>query len=390
MIRSKYILFVLSFLFLACKDDKPVVIPPEITAKTPTTDETSVDSTLEDESSSSSKSPAEPKVKPMETKNRKDSTSPLKDSDGDGIVDLADRCPTVKGKACLQGCQESDNDCIPDEIDKCPLQDGLPVNQGCPERIDKISETITYYYDSDGDGLGDPAKTKESSVKLSNYVTNSDDNCPTRKGSDEEKGCPEVDIIGTKDKDLYFLNEALDFTVRTTQKTSDQYYWYSSGNVLIDNASTKKSTFTFSSVGKHTIQLEIKNEGDGYYSGKVIKEINVGIKENDFANLFKPLITYGNYAILDGKKISTSEKVVLSDNLKRQYENSKIRLLSLVHNESIGIYKKGLVSNTFDKLLDELLAVKRKNTTQIEGIKVANIKYDDNSGKISAFDYELF
>ncbi len=83
------------------------------------------------------------------------------DSDGDGIVDKEDKCPTVKGVRANNGCPlDTDHDGIIDAEDKCPTVAGVKENQGCPA-------------DSDGDGIID-----------------SEDRCPTVAGVKANQGCP--------------------------------------------------------------------------------------------------------------------------------------------------------------------------------------------------------
>lgn len=84
-----------------------------------------------------------------------------KDSDGDGVPDDVDACPTVKGSAELKGCPDSDGDGIADKDDRCPNQKGEKSMMGCPDR--------------DGDGIPDI-----------------DDACPDTKGIAANKGCPEI------------------------------------------------------------------------------------------------------------------------------------------------------------------------------------------------------
>ncbi|MEZ4313968.1 MAG: thrombospondin type 3 repeat-containing protein [Polyangiaceae bacterium] len=75
--------------------------------------------------------------------------APPVDTDGDGIFDPMDACPTVKGmpnaNPKLNGCADSDGDTILDPIDSCPTVKGLasedPKLHGCP--------------DTDGDGIFD-------------------------------------------------------------------------------------------------------------------------------------------------------------------------------------------------------------------------------------------
>lgn len=72
----------------------------------------------------------------------------FKDSDGDGVLDRADKCPnTPQGvQVYNDGCPlDLDQDGVPDYLDKCPnTPSGTPVDpSGCP-------------FDSDGDGVPDP------------------------------------------------------------------------------------------------------------------------------------------------------------------------------------------------------------------------------------------
>ena len=90
------------------------------------------------------------------------------DTDGDGIQDKDDECPTIKGLAQFKGCPDTDGDGIPDKDDECPMVKGLEQFHGCP--------------DTDGDGIPDK-----------------DDACPTRKGLAQFHGCPDTDGDGIPD-----------------------------------------------------------------------------------------------------------------------------------------------------------------------------------------------
>ena len=94
---------------------------------------------------------------------------PVKDTDGDGIPDDIDRCPTIPGPKENFGCPwgDRDHDGIADNVDKCPDVPGIPELQGCPD------------VDTDGDGIPDRL-----------------DKCPTVKGIPELQGCPDTDRDG--------------------------------------------------------------------------------------------------------------------------------------------------------------------------------------------------
>src|SRR5688572_18212220 len=93
------------------------------------------------------------------------------DTDGDGITDDIDKCPTQAGTAKYKGCPvpDSDGDGINDELDKCPTQAGPANRNGCP---------IT---DRDNDGISDE-----------------EDKCPDVAGVAANNGCPEVPAEVTK------------------------------------------------------------------------------------------------------------------------------------------------------------------------------------------------
>ncbi len=82
------------------------------------------------------------------------------DSDGDGITNHEDACPSQPGELTDRGCPPPDKDAdgTPDRADRCPNDRGLRQFQGCP--------------DTDGDGLPDV-----------------DDKCPTEKGDPVYDGC---------------------------------------------------------------------------------------------------------------------------------------------------------------------------------------------------------
>jgi len=134
-------------------------------------------------------------------------TLPVLDTDGDGILDDVDQCvalpETFNGFQDADGCPDvdpslicpqgqqrnpdgtcppvvlidSDGDGVTDDIDLCPTQVGTIANLGCPEP--EIAETPTVegspLADDDGDG-----------------VLNAVDSCPNEFGTLLNAGCPEI------------------------------------------------------------------------------------------------------------------------------------------------------------------------------------------------------
>ena len=114
------------------------------------------------------------------------------DTDGDGVADSDDKCPTVAGLASLNGCPDADSDGIADADDKCPREAGLAKYQGCP------------IPDTDGDGVNDEEDKCISVKGFARYqgcpipdtdndgVNDEDDKCPSVAGVASNQGCPEI------------------------------------------------------------------------------------------------------------------------------------------------------------------------------------------------------
>lgn len=111
------------------------------------------------------------------------------DQDGDGIPDDEDNCPSVAGTVSLNGCPDSDGDGITDAKDECPQARGPKATGGCP--------------DGDGDGIRDSMDEcptvlgKEATAGCpdsdNDGIADKDDKCPNQPGIEANKGCPEID-----------------------------------------------------------------------------------------------------------------------------------------------------------------------------------------------------
>lgn len=100
------------------------------------------------------------------------------DKDGDGLVDVEDRCPEIPedldGYRDQDGCPDSDNDRdgIPDTADLCPNDaedhDGFHDQDGCPD------------LDNDGDGIPDVHDKCPREREIVNFYQDAD-GCPDEK-----------------------------------------------------------------------------------------------------------------------------------------------------------------------------------------------------------------
>lgn len=122
-----------------------------------------------------------------------------KDRDDDGVIDVEDTCPDVKGLAAFQGCPDTDLDGIQDSADACPEEAGTPEMNGCP---DQDGDTVADKDDACIDVAGLPV-LKGCPDADGDGIADQNDKCPTVKGEKANGGCPWPDTDGDKvlDKD---------------------------------------------------------------------------------------------------------------------------------------------------------------------------------------------
>ncbi|MFN5418542.1 MAG: OmpA family protein [Flavobacteriia bacterium] len=68
----------------------------------------------------------------VDTKGKTVKVVKVVDMDGDGVLDVDDFCPTIKGVSSANGCPDADGDNVYDFVDKCKNAAGLAIDGGCP------------------------------------------------------------------------------------------------------------------------------------------------------------------------------------------------------------------------------------------------------------------
>lgn len=128
--------------------------------------------------------------------------APPVDTDGDGIPDATDGCPTVAGPKTLNGCPDRDGDGIADKDDACPDVAGAKIFNGCPDR--------------DGDGIQDSKDKCPEVAGVAKYegcpipdkdndgVADDEDRCPEVPGPVANFGCPRLEELNFNAKNVTF------------------------------------------------------------------------------------------------------------------------------------------------------------------------------------------
>lgn len=117
------------------------------------------------------------------------------DSDGDGVPDTVDKCPTEKedrdGYQDDDGCLDADNDGdgISDGEDRCPNKPGKVEHRGCPEDQDTDGDGIPDVLDACPDKPG-PKEYDGCPDSDGDEVPDNVDDCPELSGPPENNGCP--------------------------------------------------------------------------------------------------------------------------------------------------------------------------------------------------------
>ena len=221
-----------------------------------------------------------------------------KDTDGDGVYDKDDACPTVAGLKQFNGCPDTDGDGIIDSLDACPNDFGLAALNGCPDKDgDGVSDkddacpdvaglvALKGCPDADGDGIADKddkcptvAGPKENAGcpwpdTDGDGVLDKDDKCPDVKGTVANNGCPEVtaevmDAIKVETKNIYFNSG------KSTFKTSD---------VPVRLESIAKIVKQYPDA-KFTIEGHTDSDGSEKYNQKLSEDRANAVKNSLIAN----------------------------------------------------------------------------------------------------------
>ena len=110
-----------------------------------------------------------------------DGSDLIVDTDGDGIADDEDNCPTVPNADQA----DLDNDGTGDVCDNDADGDGITSDLDCNDRDSSIGGAVTWYADSDGDGIGNLGETLVQCTQPFGYVSIAGDNCPNTPNADQ-------------------------------------------------------------------------------------------------------------------------------------------------------------------------------------------------------------
>jgi outer membrane protein OmpA-like peptidoglycan-associated protein len=220
---------------------------------------------------------------------------PPPDTDGDGIIDADDKCPTVKGLAKYQGCPipDTDKDGINDEEDKCPTVPGLARYQGCP------------IPDTDKDGINDE-----------------EDKCPTVFGVARYQGCPVPDTDGDgtndeEDKCVTIPGPKENFGCPVITEEVKKRVNMAAKNILFVTGSAKLQKSSFKGLDD-VVKIMTENPGmslaiDGHTDNVGKDEYNQTLSDNRAASVKTYLVSKG---IDEGRITATGhgETMPIADN----------------------------------------------------------------------------
>jgi len=126
-----------------------------------------------------------------------------RDTDGDGLPDSDDNCPTEAGPRANSGCPyvivlpptnpDTDGDGLPDSDDNCPTVAGPRENGGCPQTAPPNNPPPTNPDPNNPPSSNpDPNNPPPSNPdRDGDGVPDSDDRCPDDAGTVDNGGCPE-------------------------------------------------------------------------------------------------------------------------------------------------------------------------------------------------------
>lgn len=232
-----------------------------------------------------------------------------KDTDGDGILDSKDKCPTVAGTAKYDGCPvpDTDGDGINDDNDKCPTVKGLAKYDGCPVP------------DTDKDGINDEEDKCPTVAGVARYqgcpvpdtdkdgVNDEEDKCPTVPGVRENNGCPAV-------KDEVVKKVAA-----------------SAKNVFFVTGSAKLQTKSFKSLDEVVAILKedvaLKLDIEGHTDNTGTDKVNVPLSQNRAKSVHDYIVSKGiDAARLTSEGFGSSKPVADNKTAAGRTQNRRVEM----------------------------------------------------------------
>jgi outer membrane protein OmpA-like peptidoglycan-associated protein len=199
-----------------------------------------------------------------------------KDRDGDGVLDVNDKCPDVPGLASMQGCPDKDGDGITDADDKCPDVKGLAKYNGCP------------IPDTDKDGVNDEQDKCVTVPGVARYqgcpipdtdndgVNDEEDKCPGEAGPASNFGCPVIaqaviDKINYAAKNIFFATGSAKLLPKSFKSLNDV------AKIMADDKTLKldidgHTDITGDAAKNQTLSEARANAVKTYLSGKGVDE----------------------------------------------------------------------------------------------------------------------
>ncbi len=127
------------------------------------------------------------------------------DSDGDGLGNPgseAEYCDALVDEGWVEDCTDPEPECVTNDTDDCGVCNGNNEDMDCAGECFGSAQIVTYCFDSDGDGLGNPGSETEYCDALVDEgwvedctdpepecVTNDTDDCGVCNGNNEDMDC---------------------------------------------------------------------------------------------------------------------------------------------------------------------------------------------------------
>jgi len=298
------------------------------------------------------------------------------------VLESGDECPNEPGPKCTNGCPDANDNCIADNMEppreEVTLISGIKddgIKEGGNNGLEVIKDNgkSKYFFDKDGDGLGDPDDSEKfESEKAANdnrYVKDFSDKCPTRSAKGSKDGCPECSSELKTGKPV--IDKQVFVSIdESSIKPSDAISWSGPSEIKFEKDAGSTTYFRSDVVGRYDLSYSIKGT-DGFNKSCSVN-VCVEMTPDQMKEKLLPLLKYGMLSKGATGNFKSSANAAKED-IKRNLSKSNIMVYDEISSEinPFDTFMSADLMGSRGEIIDlEIINIRLNEDCKIDKIKI--------------------